>query len=504
MIAARLLAEPGPVSDGEDAALGIDALRTGVWMLSRWLHAQGVDVVALDLDNSPAWVRCDLAALDAGVALVPLPPFFSAAQRQWTFENAGVELILQSADRPLPPGFVDAGPVPGPAMDLQAGRRSADGATRPHTGTAKITYTSGTTGQPRGACLDAASQLQVAEAIRAAVGDAGVQRHLCVLPLATLLENVAGVWAPLLEGVEIIAPPLARVGQPAGGGFDAGAFFAAIGRWQPSSLILVPQLLMALVTGLELGLLEAPALRFVAVGGARVSPALLARARRVGVPVFQGYGLSEACSVVTLNVPGAEREDSVGRPLGHARVRVTDDGEIQVAGPRMLGYLGGPRLSEDWLATGDEGRLDADGFLQVHGRRRNVFISSWGRNLSPEWIESELTTQLAIGQAVALGEAQPFVIALISPRNPAAEDGELDAAVRAANAGLPTHARVARWVRLPRPLGEEDGTTTANGRVRRERVLDLHGAAIRAAFQSGPDPDLIRAPQEFSCPSTTV
>jgi long-subunit acyl-CoA synthetase (AMP-forming) len=159
-------------------------------------------------------------------------------------------------------------------------------------------------------------------------------------------------------------------------------------------------------------------LRFIAVGGAAVGVAAIASARAVGLPAYEGYGLSEGASVQTLNLPGADRPGSVGRALPHARLRVATDGEIEIAGSVMLGCLGEPALvaesltegasgARDWWKTGDVGTIDGKGYVHVHGRRRNVLITAYGRNVSPEWVEMALTSQPAIAQAVVPGDGKP-------------------------------------------------------------------------------------------------
>jgi hypothetical protein len=234
-------------------------------------------------------------------------------------------------------------------------------------------------------------------------------------------------------------------------------------------------------------------LRFVAVGGAATGEALIAAARAVGIPAYEGYGLSEQASVQTLNVPGADRPGSVGRPLPHARVRIAGDGEIVVAGTGMSGYLHSPEagapapgLAEAidrasqvdsavrWWRTGDVGEFDADGFLYVRGRRRNVLITGFGRNVSPEWVESVLRSQPAIRQAVVFGEGRRSLCAVVWPGEDDCADARLEEAVELANRELPDYARVGRWLRARRPLSVEAGTATANGRPRREAILALH------------------------------
>ncbi|MDX1375578.1 MAG: AMP-binding protein, partial [Burkholderiales bacterium] len=364
-------------------------------------------------------------------------------------------------------------------------------------GSAQITFTSGTTGTPKGVCIGAAQQRAVADAIARATRRLAIERHLCLLPLAVLLESVAGIRAPRVAGAACCVPPLAEVGVEGATGFDPEACLAAIARWQAQSVILLPQMLLALTAALEAGAPPPQNLRFAAVGGGKVAPALIARARAAGLPVYEGYGLSECASVVALNVPGANRTGSVGRPLPHAEVRIAEDGEILVSGHRFLGYLGDRSETQPgaWLRTGDLGRLDADGFLYVEGRRKNMLITSFGRNVAPEWPEAELAASGAIAQAAVFGEARPRLCAVVVPRTPAASDATIDAEVRRANARLPDYAQLAFWVRADAPFGPADGTATPNGRVRREvvwtRYADRLESRYQAQFPSGAESDVL-------------
>ena len=430
------------------------------------LEAVGARRVALALDNGPQWALWDLALLAGGQVCVPLPGFFSPTQQMHVLDSAGIDtLIVDPAAAsatlfagfvPVAPGILQRTPPQLPALPA---------------GTAKITYTSGSTGQPKGVCLSAAAQLAVAHSV-AQIGEGGaVERHLGVLPLATLLENIAGLYAGLLAGARVELLPMRTIGFSGGGGFDSARFLQTLHAHRPHSLILLPQMLLALVGAAEQDHALPAGLRFVAVGGGQVSPRLLQRAEALGLPVYEGYGLSECASVVCLNTPSARRIGTVGRPLPHAGVRIGDDGEVQVRGARMLGYLGeappADALAVDaWLGTGDLGHFD-DGFLVLHGRKKHQFITAYGRNVNPEWVEAELVQQGAIAQAWVHGEARPENLAVLVPRRADCSDVELEAAVAAANAGLPDYARAHRWLRAEAPFTPANGLLTANGRLRR-------------------------------------
>ena len=219
------------------------------------------------------------------------------------------------------------------------------------------------------------------------------------------------------------------------------------------------------------------------VGGRRRSgcrrPAEAARAH--GIPAHEGYGLSEGASVQTLNLPGADRPGTAGRALPHARLRVAADGEIEIGGGLFLGYLGEAPTTGDWWPTGDLGRIDTDGFVHVDGRKKNLLITSFGRNVSPEWVETALRAGPVVAQAVVFGDAQPSLSAVLWPVQAESDDLVLQAAVDTANNTLPDYARIRHWVRARLPFTAEAGQATTNGRPRRDAILLAHPEAVRQA-----------------------
>lgn len=334
----------------------------------------------------------------------------------------------------------------------------------------------------------------VANTLADATRDCPIRRHLCVLPLATLLENLAGVYAPLLRGAEICVPDLATLGFRGSSSFVPQLFLQGIGTVRPHSMILIPQLLDCLVEATRAGWQPPDSLVFIAVGGGKVSRAMLEEAERRGLPVYEGYGLSECGSVVSLNLPGRNRSGSVGRPLPHVDIEIID-GEIFVGGQLCLGYTGEPRDSGSGkLATGDLGCFDEDGYLTINGRRKNLLITSFGRNISPEWIEAELNTIPGVLQTFVTGDAQPYLGALLVAL-PGLDDSRLQEAIELVNKRLPDYARVKCWQRIGSPFSVSEGTLTANGRPRREAILNRYGKQIDALFPSpliNPDVENLR------------
>lgn len=472
-------ANPGQVvAEDAQGALDAQALRA---LVERWrdrLAASTTACVASRLDNGREALAIELATRAAGLAHVPLPPYFSDAQVRGALDRSGADRLVLPPGSAVPAGWRAADASACASVLLQ---REVPAADLPR-GSACITFTSGSSGEPRGVCLDGALLDRVATSLEAATRPLRPRRHLCALPLATLLEQVAGIHAALLADAQILLPGLAELGYSGAAGLDPARLLACLQRHQPESVILLPQLLLALVARCEAGERLPASLKYIAVGGARVGAALLARAARLGLPVFEGYGLSECGSVVCLNRPGAARAGSVGQPLPHVRVSVSDERELMVEGAAMLGYLGDAAGPPSPLPTGDLGWVDADGYVHIDGRRKNMFITSFGRNVSPEWVESELVQHPAIAQAIVFGEARPCNVALLVPRRAEASERELRRALDEVNAGLPDYARVAHHLRIP-CLSVDDGLLTANGRPRRDAIARRHGAALDALYR---------------------
>jgi len=488
-----------PALLGKQYALSYRELDAAIERFGAQLRAFPAGTIGLALDNSPLWAVLDLAGLRAGKPVIPLPFFFSAEQIAHSIRDAGIDCIL--TDQPeqyrklLEAAGIEIGAVF--THDLN-GRAFSD--IRLHNisakplpaGTVKVTYTSGTTGHPKGVCLGAAALHQVAASLLAATRGKADDRHVSVLPLSTLLENLAGVYVPLLAGASCHLLPLAEVGLSGSTGLDVKKMLAALIECRATTTILTPQLLHAMVAAVEAGHPAPPQLRFVAVGGAPVAPRLLQRAEALGIPVFEGYGLSECASVVALNTESEHRTGSVGKPLAHAQVKFAEDGEILVAGATLLGYTGDvPVQPGEFWPTGDTGHLDEEGFLHLTGRKKNIFITSFGRNVSPEWVERELTLHPAIAQAAVFGEARPWNVAVIVPRGNTPEAiSAVNQAIAEANHVLPDYARVKHWLPAQAPFLPQNGQLTANGRLKREAIWQIYQPSIEQLYKEKSDDDL--------------
>jgi long-subunit acyl-CoA synthetase (AMP-forming) len=375
----------------------------------------------------------DLALTFTGRTSIHLPPFFSTEQKAHIIAAAGITAIIgpfgdhgQAIALPRPESCDPVADLPAPAGSAK-----------------RIIFTSGSSGRPKGVVI---GERQMAAAI------AGLERtilpvpsdlHLSLLPMAQLLEQIAGLYLPLLAGAQVRFCPEAL---PALFGGPVEPLVQTLVEAKPTTTILVPALLSRLLTGLGMVGLRAPeSLRFVAVGGAATAPALLDAALAQGMPVYEGYGLSECSSVVALNRPGASRPGSVGRVLDGLQVWI-DDGEIVVSGPTVMeGYLGQPAVEGEWR-TGDLGRFE-NGDLIVEGSKDWLIVTPEGRNINPEWIEANVTADIRIPAAgVRLAqdgrlEIIAVVASAVTPQHVAELLG-----------GLPPYARPARVIFVPASL----------------------------------------------------
>ncbi|ABC33248.1 Long-chain acyl-CoA synthetases (AMP-forming) [Hahella chejuensis KCTC 2396] len=467
--------------ENEHGALTYETLWRTVESLSRTLHELGVRRLALEADNGPAWICADLACLHVGVTLIPIPLFFTASQREHLLNEAAIEAVItQAAEPPTAEATL---------LDAELGLYAIATGASARTDEAiediiKVTYTSGSTAQPKGARLNAAALETVMLSLAQAVEINEPIGHLCTLPLATLLENIAGVYVALYKGGRVIAPALGSLGLNGSSGLDLKQWAQTLQRWNPQTLILTPELLKAMLFLIAGGQLRLNRLQCVAVGGAKVSPVMLAQAAQLGVPVYEGYGLSECASVVSLNRPSASRPGSVGKPLSHISLSFADDGEIIVEGPVYSGYLGEPQKSAEPVHTGDIGRLDEDGYLYLEGRKKNLIVTAFGRNLSPEWVESELLSAPCIAQAALFGDGEPFNVAVVTPAKPDIGHDLLMQAVEQINQRLPDYAQVRNIIISDAPFSAQNGQLTANGRVRRCAIAARHKDRLNDLFQS--------------------
>jgi long-subunit acyl-CoA synthetase (AMP-forming) len=426
-------------------------------------------------DNSTDWVVAQLAGWFAGKTVVPIPAFFSAGQQKHILADCSISHVI--ATPRLTDGARELAVEVVPVTNTQRSElpefRSGGG---------QIIYTSGSTGRPKGVRLSLSQIGRCAEMLAAATGAAMSDSYLSVLPLPLLLETICAICVPLLAGARTyFETPLTTAigrGQPQG-------LSAAFAKYEPTTSVLVPELLSVWLAELtETGQSAPISLRFVAIGGAPVATASADKAWSVGIPVHEGYGLSECCSVVAVNRPGKRRSGTVGQPLPGLGVNI-DNGEIVISGPTIMrGYQNGSDAAGPWY-TGDLGELDADGFLRITGRKDNLIVTSFGRNVSPEWIEALLKVDDRIAACAVLGHGEPCLSALIIPSAKGAawfagaSEAQTLLTLSFLCRGAPAYAVPRDFVLLDYAEAKRRDLFTPNGRFRRA-LLPCAYAEIKA------------------------
>jgi len=384
------------------------------------------DTIGLALPNGPDYVVADLAATLAGKCLVPIPHFFGAGQIEHIIKDAGIKAMIGGAETAVP--------------RLDHILTTTGTPMAPNPGHRRVIYTSGSSGQPKGVIIGATQITASLNALLSAVGTSQSDVYLSVLPAAQLLEQICGIFLPVMAGARTVFSPsaMAALFAPA-----PGALAHAFAKHRPTMSLLAPQLLAAWLGDIDQGGTPPPeTLRFVALGGAPASPAMLHKALDAGIPVYEGYGLSEACSVVAMNRIGDNEPGTVGRVLDGLNVDI-DAGEIVVSGPTVMqGYLHHPAVSGRWH-TGDLGHFD-DGRLVIEGRKDNLIVTPAGRNISPEWVESMVDASPAIACSALV--ARPDGLTLVIARTAPLEVAQIMSLL----AGLPDYARP-DWLVLADP-----------------------------------------------------
>ncbi|MFP2926546.1 AMP-dependent synthetase/ligase [Pyxidicoccus sp. 3LG] len=416
---------------------------------------------------------------------------------------------------------------------------------------AMVIYTSGTTGSPKGALVSSRNMLQGSSTFVAQMGLGPEDSVVSYLPLCHVAEKLFSLLLPLVvggkvhfgEALETVQRDVAEVSPTVFLGVpriwekmhatvmvkmrDASwlkrtlfGTFTRLGagirererngqrRWWDGLVWFVGDLLVYRPLQERLGLRRC---RYPISGAAPVSPELITWFDSVGIRIYEGYGQTESAGTSHVNVPGATRIGTVGRPVPGVECRLAEDGEVLIRGSNVfLGYLNKPeataevRRDDGWLHTGDVGEIDADGYLRITGRKREILITSGGKNLSPERIQNTLKNSPYIKEAVAIGDRRAFVSALIQVDPETVADWALrrkipftsytdltlrpevlkliDEEVTRANEGLARVEQVRAFRLLPREMTQDAGEVTASLKVRRKAVLELHSQLVEEMY----------------------
>jgi acyl-CoA synthetase (AMP-forming)/AMP-acid ligase II len=400
--AARLIALG--VEPGERVAVwAANTLGAAVALLA--LPVAGAQIVPLNTRYQ--FREAEQILVSAGCRTVIAPSeFLGRALADEARGIAGVELVVALDEDGLP------GTVPEADLAAAGAERQRRGATQAGSDVALIQYTSGTTGRPKGAMLRQGPMLATAHIWTREVGLGAGDVFPIGYPLAHIGGFKTGLLTTLVSRATAVLFPVV----------DSESLIAALSEFPPAVISAPPPVLRTILDAVHDGALSASVtVRTVITGSAIVSPALIRdlRSQLHVADVINAYGLTEATGVCTMTRRGDPVErvcETIGRPIDGVEVRVTGDstgadltvGELEVRGPNvMLGYLDDPdataeAMHDGWLRTGDLGRIDADGYVSIVGRAKDMVVVG-GFNVYPAEVEQVLTTHPAVAEAAAVG-----------------------------------------------------------------------------------------------------
>ncbi|ABK46040.1 AMP-dependent synthetase and ligase [Magnetococcus marinus MC-1] len=506
------------------------------------------------MPNRMEWVLFDVAAMSLGLVVVPLYPHDRPEAMVYILKDAGVKLLLVEDERQLQslkPHLAQlrqlkrvvvlqghcsesCGDCVAAGDWLPQGKQTwlrVAGATDPH-GLATLVYTSGTTGPPKGVMLSHRNLLSNASAALARIRAYTDDRFLSFLPLSHALERTAGCYLPMMAGCEVA--------------FSRGIPYLSedLAVMQPTVLISVPRIFERIHGEVQAKLQHAPEwkvrlfqhtvesgwdhfehqqgrrglhlkgllwplvkplvahkllkklggrLRLAVSGGAALDPHISRFFLGLGLPLVQGYGLTETAPVVSVNTPGDNEPSSVGQPLPGVQVRIDAQGELCVKGASVMsGYWHNPRATrrvidqEGWYHTGDKGELDAAGHIKVVGRLKEILVTATGRKIPPGDVEGAILADPLFAQVLVVGEGYPYLAALVVLNSEIAQGVTLDemALVARMNDRLhrfPRYAEIMRAATVA-PWTVENGLLTPTLKVKRTAVIQQYQDVIAQLY----------------------
>jgi long-chain acyl-CoA synthetase len=526
------------------------------------------DRVALLMENRPEWAVVDYAVLAIGGVTVPLYCSYRPQDMAYVLNDADVRMVICSGgillqhllkaieDCPQVEAVYALEPAGDhsrlhPFVELEA--HGVDVATLEdrmaainRASLASIVYTSGTTAMPKGVMLSHGNLLAVVEAASDVIDLYADDMMLSFLPLAHSLERLAGHYLVYSNGLSVAfaerpdtvaknlaeARPTLLISVPRMFEVVRGRILAQAAKqpaWQRSLFEIYVSLgqvkyrrqatpfshlayaLLDRLVGRKIRQRFGGRLRLMVSGGAPLSTEVNEFFEGIGMPILQGYGLTESAPLISVNPPEDRRLGTVGPPVTGVEVRLADDGEILARGANiMLGYWHQPEATAEvvvdgWLHTGDIGVIDADGYLRITDRKKDILVTSGGENIAPQRIEMLLVADPMIDQVVVFGDQRPYLVAIVVPNEeacqawatgkglPAAEWKSLSASpvlrkelqnrIAEMLKPLNPYEQVRRIHVRAEPFTIESGLLTPTLKIKRRQVLEMFRDEIGALYQ---------------------
>ncbi len=527
------------------------------------------DRVAILMENRPEWAVADFAILSIGAVTVPLYCTYRPQDMRYVLEDCDARCVITSGgallrhlleataecpdvraiyalnpkgDSKLLHSFAELEEAPEANEELDSRSQAL---TRDSLAT--LIYTSGTTGNPKGVMLSHGNILSAIAAVTPIIDFHADDKMLSFLPLAHVLERLAGHFAVYLLGfsvafaerpdtvaknlpearptILISVPRLYEVmrnrilGQVANASKLRQTLFHSYfnvsrklrtQKAGPISRMAFP--FLDKLVGEKIRTRFGGKLRIMFSGGAPLSLEVGDFLDGLRLPIIEGYGMTESTALIALTPPGKRKPGTVGLPPEGIDIRISDDGEIQVHAPNITkGYWNLPKATKEtlidgWLHTGDIGEFDEDGYLRITGRKKEIIVTSGGENIAPQRVEGLLITDALIEQAAVFGDRRPYLVAAIVPSPEAclawataeglpetdwkklAESKVLRKALQSrANEilkPLNPFEQVRRILVLEQPFSVENEMLTPTLKVRRNKVLEIYGEAIEDLYST--------------------
>lgn len=528
--------------------------REAATAVARWqagLAAEGLqpgDRVAVMVPGGRAWAHFEQAAISLGLVVVPLFARDRAGSSAYVIADAGARLVVagsakewhavaaENADLGAVARVVslDGSTDPGDprVVPLDQWLPAAGGAlagTSESRALATLVYTSGTSGPPKGIML---SHWNILTNAAAGLGSLPVRTDdvfLSFLPLNHMLERTVGYYVPMMAGAEVafvrdirmigedfkIVRPTCIVSVPrvyeriyerihetvaakpapvrwlaalsAAVGWRAFEYRHGRADWGPDLWL---QPLLDRVVASQVRAAFGGRLRIAISGGAALPGTVARFFIGQGVPIFQGYGLTESSPVTNVNTETSNDPASVGPALRDVEIRIAPDGEVLTRGPHvMMGYWNNESATkkaidaDGWLHTGDTGRI-FEGRLYIEGRIKDIIVLDTGEKISPTDMEQAIIADPWIDQVLVAGEGRPYLVAIVVPSGGASrEETVLLSRIESRCRAFPGYARIRRVIVADEPWTLDNDLMTATLKLKRQKILDLYGERLAAIYE---------------------